>query len=140
MKNRRHSPLVALLGLSLLVGGSAARACKYCWSAERAASEYTQQSMLPQGPADNPPGAFPLDSTINQYKPSALAALPPGSAIVTSASDLRPTRVSAPVAVASAVIQSPRAAGHYADAGLLGLAAVGGVFCWRTRRKTGSEC
>ena len=149
MNTRSLSLTVALLGLSVLAGGLNARACKYCWSAEMAASEATQQSMLPQGPANNPPGAFPLDNAISQFAPtaapSALATPPPAGSIVTSAADLRPTTATtaisssppAPVAVASSAHLPARAAGHYADAGLLGLAAVGGVFCWRTRRKTG---
>lgn len=139
MKTRRFSLTVALLGFSVLAGGVTAHACKYCWSAERAASEYTQQSMLPQGPANNPPGAFPLDSTISQFQPAAaptaLATLPADGSVVTSSAGLR----TATAPNAAAVARPAQVAGHYADAGLLGLAAVGGVFCWRTRRKTGSD-
>ncbi len=148
MNTRRLSLTVALLSLSTLFGASVASACKYCWAAEAAGADYAQQTMLPQGQADTPPGAFPLDNTIGQFKPAAPAALatpPPTGSIVTNAADLRPA-VQAPAVKAAAAIATIQTAaapvpksGHYADAGLMGLAAVGGVFCWRTRRKTGSE-
>ncbi len=149
MNTRRLSQTVALLGLSTLLGASAAKACKYCWAAEAAAGDLSQQALLQQDQAATPAGAFPLDNTISQFKPAAaptaLATPPPADSVVTNADGLRVTAkvpvapapvvpVAAPVALASV----PKS-GHYADAGLLGLAAVGGVFCWRTRRKAGSE-
>lgn len=151
MKTRRLSLTAALLGLFTLAGGTAAHACKYCWAAEAAAGDLSQQSLLPQDQANNPPGSFPLDSTISQFKPApALATLatpPPAGSIATSAADLRPATAPAVVASPAPAVVSPAAqssiaqahgSGHYADAGLLSLAAVGGVFCWRTRRKSGS--
>lgn len=146
MKPRRLSLTVALLGVSMLVGVNAARACKYCWAAEAAAGDLSQQALLQQDQTA-PPGTFPLDSTISQFKPApapaTLATPPPTGSIVTSAADLRTTTVvpTAKISFAPATVQSAvaptRASGHFADAGLLGLATVGGVFCWRTRRKTG---
>ena len=148
MNTRRLSLTVALLGLSTLLGVSAANACKYCWAAEAAAGDLSQQALLQQDQANTPAGAFPLDNTIGQFKPAAapaaLATPPPAGSIVTNAADLRPAATT-PVAKVSAVMASaPVAApvpksGHYADAGLMGLVAAGGVFCWRTRRKTVSE-
>ncbi len=148
MKTRRLTLTVALLGVSMLVGTSAARACKYCWAAEAAAGDLSQQALLQQDQAA-PPGTFPLDSTISQFKPApapaTLATPPPTGSIVTSAADLRATTVvpTAKVSFTSAAAQSAvapvRASGHFADAGLLGLATMGGVFCWRTRRKTDSS-
>ena len=149
MNTRRLSLTVALLGLSTLLGASAANACKYCWAAEAAAGDLSQQALLQQDQANASAGAFPLDNTISQFKPAAapaaLATPPPADSIVTSAADLRLTAkvpaVKAPVVTTPAqanAAPAPRS-GHYADAGLLGLAAVGGVFCWRTRRKTGSR-
>ncbi len=159
MNTRRLSQTVALLGLSTLLGASAARACKYCWAAEQAGADYAQQTMLPSGQPDTQSGAFPLDGTISQFKPAAaptaLATPPPAGSVVTDAAGLR-VAVKAPAAPAPAPVQVaiakpspvpvqtvaaapvPPKSGHYADAGLLGLAAAGGVFCWRTRRKTDS--
>ena len=56
---------------------------------------------------------------------------PPPSAVV-------PVKVSALAAKAPTVSpdrQIQAATAHWADVSLLGLAAAGGVFCWRTRRK-----
>ena len=149
MNIRCLSLTVALLGLSTLLGTSVASACKYCWAAEAAAGDLSQQALLQQDQANTTPGAFPLDNAISQFKPAAapaaLATPPPAGSVVTSAADLRPVTkapavqalaVSAPVVAAAAPVPK---SGHYADAGLVGLAAVGGVFCWRTRRKPGSE-
>ena len=148
MNTRRLSLTVALLGLSTLLGASAANACKYCWAAEAAAGDLSQQALLQQDQVNASAGAFPLDNTISQFKPAAapaaLATPPPAGSIATTAADLRPAKIGAPVQAPVVSAIAPVAAapipksGHYADAGLLGLAAAGGVFCWRTRRKTGS--
>ena len=150
MKSRRLLFAAGLIAISALAGTPAARACKYCWSAENSeAADYARQAM--QAASAPPPadGAFPLDGTISQFQPAApsaiLAAPPTASTVVTSGADLRAARAAAttlppapkftPQAVA---VFAPRSSTHFADAGLLGLATVGGVFCWRTRRKTGS--
>ena len=145
MNTRRLSLTVALLGLSTLIGASPANACKYCWAAEAAAGDLSQQALLQQDQANSTAGAFPLDTTISQFKPAAvpaaLATPPPAGSIATSAADLRPiitkaasVKVPAVTATSQVVAASAPKSGHYADAGLLGLAAVGGVFCWRTLR------
>ena len=52
MNTRRLSQTVALLGLSTLLGASAAKACKYCWAAEQAAAaDYKSYPATPAGTA-----------------------------------------------------------------------------------------
>ena len=149
MNTRRFLLAAGLLAVSALAGAPAARACKYCWSAENAeAADYARQAMQEASAPKPADGAFPLDGTINQFQPAAqsatLAAPPTASAVVTSGADLRAARAAAAnpppapkiVPQATATL-APRPSNHIADAGLLGLATVGGVFCWRTRRKTG---
>ncbi len=143
MKIRRSILTVALLGVSTLVGVNAARACKYCWAAEAAAGDMSQQALLAQDQANTAPGAFPLDGAISQFKPTAaptaLATPPPAGSIATNAADLRPAKAPVALKATASVATRPAASGHFADAGLLGLATAGGVFCWRTRRKAGPE-
>ena len=147
MNFHRLTFAAGLLAVLALTGTPTARACKYCWSAENAdAAEYARQAMQSAAaPPSQPSGAFPLDGAISQFQPAApatLAAPPDASTVVTSGADLRAARAATttlpiPAPKGAATITPRPAAPHYADAGLLGLAAVGGVFCWRTRRKTG---
>ncbi len=149
MKTSRLPFTALLLALSALAGVRAASACKYCYSAENAAAaDYARQAMSAPAAPDTTSGAFPLDATINQFQPApaaaTLSAAPAPDKVVTNATDLRAAKAAAlgtaPTTVASAApttVVKGKGSAHYADAGLLGLAAVGGVFCWRTRRKTG---
>ena len=142
MKTRCLLFTVGLLAVLALAGANAARACKYCWSGENVeAADYARQAMQPPTAPDQANGAFPLDAAISQFQPAAPSAT---DKAITSAADLRTVRIAAalpPVAPAFAPKATAefarRGSTHYADAGLLGLAAVGGVFCWRTRRQTG---
>ena len=137
-----------LLMALLLIGGAAgARACQYC---RMAATNPEAARMAAQIHS----GGFPLDSTINQFQgivPSATLTAPPTPGeVVTSAADLpvpvarlqalakeftQTTKSSA--AIDTTVKMPPTAPSRWSDAGLLGLAAVGGLFCWRTRRVAG---
>ncbi len=151
MNSHRLTFAAGLLAVLALTGTPAARACKYCWSAENAdAAEYARQAMQSAAaPPSQPSGAFPLDGAISQFQPAApatLAAPPDASTVVTSGADLRAARAATTTLPPVPPVSTPKVAAtitprpatpHYADAGLLGLAAVGGVFCWRTRRKTG---
>ena len=142
MKLRRLTLTSGLLAVLALAGVTPARACKYCWSGENVeAADYARQAMQAPAAPDQTTGAFPLDTTISQFQPTVPTA---ADKAITNAADLRTARSAitklpavppfTPVATAEFV---PRRAAHYADAGLLGLAAIGGVFCWRTRRQTG---
>ena len=144
MNSRCLTFLAGLLAVFSLVGAHSAHACKYCWSGENAeAADYARQAMQAPSAPSQTAGAFPLDATISQFQPVAPTA---ASTPVTNAADLRAARVAAtnttPAPVfapkVTAEFAPRRSAPHYADAGLLGLAAAGGVFCWRTRRQTGT--
>lgn len=136
-----------------LAGAGLVEACQYC-----EAAAYPREPLTGRNPATTY-GDFPLDRAIGQIAPADPTAPPPGSAITnTPAGKARAAAIlaaagGAPVAhatkaggfdgatvVASAAAPVvPRTAARLpsrvADVGLLGLAAAGGVFCWRTRRK-----
>ena len=135
--------------LLLMAAGPAVRACQYCQMAAAGDPEAARLAAQIHGEG------FPLEGIINQYAPTApsanLSAPPAAASVATKASDLpttvirRATPPPPPAAVkpvSAPVVQMPSlpaaAAGsaHWADAGLLGLLAVGGLFCWRTRRAT----
>ena len=129
---------IAALGGTLVPG----HACQYC---RMAATDPEAARMAAQMHS----GGFPLDATINQFQgiaPAAVLTAPPApDSVVTDAADL-PTagRVhpSPPPSVAAVPVRAPAETGakippaptRWADAGLLGLCAAGGLFCWRTRR------
>ncbi len=109
---------------------------------------------------DNRGGSFPLDASLSQYQAAPVSAdlkvAPAADSVATSASALAaaaPVVVHRPVLPPPAVVvkkdpvpvvavkkdAAPAATinsviAHWTDACLLGLVAVGGVFCWRTRR------
>lgn len=139
MKTLFFCLLAALLVRTADIG----RACEYC----RLAAEDPEAARLALA-AHASSGAFPLQTTINQFKgdaPSAvLTAPPPAAAIATSAADLpaRAHRLSppAPPAPAPLPVAAPTAArsATWANAGLLGVFGCLGFFGWRTRRTPGS--
>ena len=117
------------------------RACEYC----RMAAEDPEAARLALA-AHASAGAFPLQSTINQFKgdvpPAVLTAPPAASSVATSAADLpaRTRRVPPPAPPAPAARPAPAPAGSttWANAGLIGLFGFLGFFGWRTRRIPGS--
>jgi hypothetical protein len=129
---------------------SSAQACKYC---RMAADPDTYDATL-RGSSS---GEARLDAAIDKFSPtmptSDLSAPPAPASIVTRAADLPPTVVRPVVAVPPAPVPMPMAAAapiapamrslgvletHLIDGALAGLAAAGGVFCWRTRRSGGA--
>ena len=140
-----------LLAVLLVRTADIGRACEYC----RMAAEDPEAARLALA-AHASSGAFPLQSTINQFKgdvPAAVLTAPPSTnSVATSAADLpatlvhrpltRPAKTSIPsVPVAATVPQSPATATRsatWANAGLLGLFGFLGFFGWRTRRAPGS--
>ena len=142
-------PLFSCLCVALLLvaTGPAGRACQYCQMAAAGDPEAARMAAQIHGQD------FPLERIINRYAPAApsanLSRPPSAASVATKASDLPATvirRAVPPPAVvrgtpAPAPVQTPSlpAAGdssRWADAGLLGLLAAGGLFCWRTRRAT----
>ena len=136
----------------LLLTANNSRACEYC----RMAAEDPEAARLALA-AHASSGAFPLQSTINQFKgdtPAAVLTAPPSAgAIATSAADLPArahrllppvTKLPAPVPAApnvAPVVAANPAPAHsvtWANAGLLGMFGFLGFFGWRTRRATGS--
>ncbi len=143
------------LCLALLLAFAAAqsaRACQYCQLAAAGDPEAARMAAQIHGQA------FPLDNVLKRYAPTTapaiLATPPPVASVVTKAADLPaaaqrrialapaaslpvPAKVPpVPSKVAPASPASAGPSGHWADAGLLGLLAAGGFFCWRTRRET----
>ncbi len=138
----KTSFLCLCAALVFLVSGQVAGACQYC---EMMASDPEAARFNSQVGAQN----FPLEGVTSQYQapaPSANLAVPPAAAsVVTKASDLPTTIIRRPVAplpaaaakpvpAVAAVRVNPAASSHWADAGLLSLAAAGGLFWLRTRR------
>ncbi len=141
-----------LLAMLLVQTADVGRACEYC----RMAAEDPEAARLALA-AHASSGAFPLQSTINQFKgdapPAVLTAPPSTGAIATSAADL-PARArrlpslavaKAPAPVVSTAVSTaaaqPVVAAHsatWANAGLLGVFGFLGFFGWRTRRAPGS--
>ena len=144
MKRLFPSLCAALL---LMAAGPAGRACQYCQMAAAGDPEAARLAAEIHG------GSFPLDGITSRFAaavPSAnLSAPPTAASVATTASDLPttvlrratpppPTAVKPVPALAVQAPSLPPAAAsvHWADAGLLGLLAAGGLFCWRTRRAT----
>ena len=143
-------PVFSCLTAALLLMATrpASRACQYCQMAAAGDPEAARLAAQIHGQG------FPLEGIINQYAPVApsanLTAPPTAASVATKASDLPTTviRRATPPPLAAKPAPAPRvdkapplpaaAAGsaHWADAGLLGLLAAGGLFCWRTRRPT----
>ena len=135
-----------LIGL-LVQAADLGRACEYC----RMAAEDPEAARLALA-AHASSGAFPLQSTISQFKsdvPLAVLTAPPSaSSVATSAADLPvnarrpllPVAAKAPVAVQSQAAPAHPAArsSAWANAGLLGFFGCLGFFGWRTRRTSGS--
>ena len=138
------SLLVGFVAVMLCLSmGGVARACQYC---RLAATDPEAARMAAQIHS----GGFPLDATINQFQgiapTSTLSAPPAPDSVVTNAIDLPvPTARlhTAPIPVPPALVQPVttvpviKAASkpvRWSDAGLLGLATMGGLFCWCTRR------
>ena len=137
-----------LLALVLMGAKPSGRACQYC---RMAATDPEAARMAAQIHG----GGFPLDATINQFAgiaPAATLTAPPApDSVATSAADLpvpaarrslpppptlpvlKAPMLRAPVAVSTREAKTPPPI-RWSDAGLLGLAAAGGLFCWRTRR------
>ena len=131
--------VASLLASTVMTG----QACQYC---RMAATDPEAARMAAQIHS----GGFPLDATINQFQgitpPAILAAPPAPDSVVTNAADLpvSPARLhppAAPVAVAATRVvaptitpETPVTSARWSNAGLLGLMAAGGLFCWRTRR------
>ena len=134
-----------LLAGLLLQTVDVGHACEYC----RMAAEDPEAARLALA-AHASSGAFPLQSTINQFKgdvpPAALTAPPTAGSVATSAVDLPATvrRSLLPVTKAPVVqpvvaaAQRPAArSSTWANAGLLGVFGFLGIFGWRTRRTAG---
>lgn len=144
-------PRFLLLPLLLLAALASADACQYCRLAATDPEAARMAAMMHSG-------GFPLDATINRFQsanPSAVLMGPPtAGSVATSAADLPATPRTAGTAVetsAKSVAASPitsRTAGTavptlkaapkpvtWADAGLLGMLVIGGLFYWRTRRE-----
>ena len=67
--------------------------------------------------------------------PAVHRSMPPPAAKATAAKVLAPDRPATVTTATLAPVSTPNALlTHWTDACLLGLAAAGGVFCWRTRR------
>ena len=135
--------------LLLVSAGPAVRACQYCQMAAAGDPEAARLAAQIHGQS------FPLEGIINRYAPSAapasLSTPPPSASVITQVSDLPPTvlrraaplpppvpvkNVPAPAVAQPPVLPITAGSSHWADAGLLGLLAAGGLFCWRTRRAT----
>lgn len=144
MKTLFSCLLVVLLVRTADIG----RACEYC----RMAAEDPEAARLALA-AHASSGAFPLQSTINQFKgdtpPAVLTAPPSANSVATSAADLPtalarrvlPPTTKAPVLPAAGTVPPQPAAKHsaaWANAGLLGLFGFLGFFGWRTRHTPGS--
>lgn len=142
------------------VGLPGGRACQYCRQAyeDPEAGRMVTDNRGGSFPLDGSLGQY------QPAAPSAdLKTAPAPDSVATSASALAvpatagadagapvvhrpvlPPPPSAPAKVPAVVAKAPApspdhqvqtAAAHWADIGLLGLVAAGGVFCWRTRRK-----
>ena len=135
--------------LLLMAAGPAGRACQYCQMAAAGDPEAARLAAQIHGES------FPLEGIITRYAPAApdanLSAPPAAASVATKASDLPTTvlrrattppppvvvpPVPAPMLRATALPDTTAGSTHWADAGLLGLVAVGGLFFWRTRRAT----
>ena len=144
-------PLFSCLcaALLLMAAGPAVRACQYCQMAAAGDPEAARLAAQIHGES------FPLEGIITRYAPAApaasLSAPPAAASVATKASDLPTTvlrratpppppavvpPVPAPMLRAASLPTAAVGSGHWADAGLLGVAAVGGLFFWRTRRAT----
>ncbi len=132
-----------LLAGLLMQTADIGRACEYC----RMAAEDPEAARLALA-AHASSGAFPLQSTISQFKgdapPAVLTAPPAASSVATSATDL-PARLRRPLAASPtpkvSVVEVPPTAARssaWANAGLLGVFGCLGFFGWRTRRTSGS--
>ncbi len=118
------------------------------------ASDPSMNTYLPPTDPAAAPGSTAQVFARSQTAPSALS---PTSNVVTQASELpKPTPLAArsflpPSALGNSPPRLPvvgstdfkdpatsrrRPGTHWADMGLLGMAAVGGLFCWRTRRES----
>ena len=132
----------------LMAAAPASRACQYCQMAAAGDPEAARLAAQIHGES------FPLEGIITRYAPAVpaanLSAPPTAASVATKASDL-PTTVlrratpPPPAAVppvpasmlrATSLPAATAGSTHWADAGLLGLVAVGGLFFWRTRRAT----
>ena len=137
-----------LLAVLLVPTADIGRACEYC----RMAAEDPEAARLALA-AHASSGAFPLQSTISQFKgdvpPAVLTAPPTANSVATSAADLPvgarrvlPPGVKspapAPVVAAAPLPPAPARSATWANAGLIGLFGFLGFFGWRTRRTPGS--
>ena len=138
--------------LLLLAAGPAGRACQYCQMAAVGDPEAARLAAQIHGES------FPLEGIITRYAPAApaanLSAPPTAASVATKASDLPTTvirratpplppaavppvpPVPAPMLRATSLPDATAGSTHWADAGLLGLVGIGGLFFWRTRRAT----